>query len=167
MKTNTHPVCTHYFEASRINDRQARLGLAHRARWCGLGDRHLRPLCVGLENVCKCLRCGNCILSSQRCARSTNLNQSEIQPLWLGFPHRPGRYRVGGSPLLSYCRSERCTGGFHGSGVTLDSPRVALAFNSSPTNSDQPAGGWFPTTWEVGVDGGGSTFSSSVCWTCK
>ena len=67
-----------------------------------------------------------------------NNGQSENRPVWLGFPHRAGRYQPGWYSCLSPgCRSWKCVDGFRSRHVTLSCPGDAFFLCESWPMSDQ------------------------------
>ena len=72
------------------------------------------------------------------------------RPLGMEFPHRSGRFRPGGSPILSPgCRSCNVLEEFAHSGMETYPPRGAVALCTIPSKSATGQWGWgFHTVWD-------------------
>ena len=101
-------------------------------------------------------------------------------PVWLGIPHRAGRYRRGGSPFSSPdCWRCKCMEGFlirgwelilRGCGGTSTLSRGATLaarwLHEPQPIRNQPVGLGFPhLAWRYRV--GGSAFLCPGCWSCR
>ena len=90
------------------------------------------------------------------------------RPVGLGFPHRAGRCRPGGTPFSSpACRSCSCMKGFLIREWKPILPGVRWLLCTNPSQSATGQCGWGFHTVRGGFDPGGSPFSSPRCRSCR
>ena len=123
------------YDLNTITYRPVGLVFPHRAGRFRPGASPLSPVCRvvnGLEDFLS--RDGN--LSSPGCAGILYDSQSvSDRPVGLGFPHRAGRVRPGGSPFRPRFSELKMYEGLYDTGMGSYRARVALALFSNPSQS--------------------------------
>ena len=148
------------FEPQPISDRPAGLVFPHRAGNFDGGYNRFRHLVVGFVDVRRDFCSGDVTLSFLGGANSIFVAQPiNDRTAGLGFPHRAGRFRPGGSPFPSSgCRSYRCIEGFSNRGwrpilpgcgeIARFSRGATPATRASLPHWPRAGGGWCLGQWD-------------------